>query len=84
MTPERLDECLSIIRWTPETLARCFECDVSLVEAWLSDETEIPPKAAAWIETVAAHMEIAETLKPKSLKGKLFQGESSIAQSSRP
>lgn len=72
MTPERLDECLTILRWTPDTLARCFECDVSLVHAWLSDEAEIPPKASAWIETVAAHMEVAMTLKPKGLKGKRF------------
>lgn len=47
MTPERLDECLSIIRWSPDTLARCFECDVSLIEAWLTGEIEIPSKAAA-------------------------------------
>lgn len=70
MTPERLDECLFVIRWSPDTLADCFGCDVSFVEAWLSGEAEIPPKAAAWIETVAAHMEVAETMKPKGLKGK--------------
>lgn len=70
MTPERLDECLSIIRWSPDTLARCFECDASLVGAWLDGELEIPPKAAAWIETVAMHMKAAEAIKPKGLKGK--------------
>lgn len=70
MTPERLDECLSIIRWSPDTLARCFGCDVSLVGAWLDGEMEIPPKAAAWIETVAMHMLAAEELKPRGLKGK--------------
>ncbi len=74
MTPERLDECQSIIRWSPDTLARCFECDVSLIGAWLTGEIEIPPKAAAWIETVAAHMEVAETMKPTRLKGKRFRG----------
>lgn len=65
MTPERLDECLSIIHWTPDTLAHVLECDVSLVHAWLDGELEIPSKAAAWIETVAMHMEAAEALKPK-------------------
>ena len=70
MTPERLDECLSIIRWSADTLARCLECEVSLIGAWLDGELEVPPKAAAWIETVAMHMEAAEMLKPKGLKGK--------------
>jgi len=73
MTPERLEECLTILRWTSDTLARCFECDVSLIEAWLDGDAEIPPKAAAWVETVAMHMEAAETMKPKSLKGKRFK-----------
>lgn len=73
MTPERLDECLSLIRWSPDTLARCFGCDVSLVEAWLSGEVEIPMKAGAWIKVLAEAHEAAETLKPKSLKGKRFE-----------
>jgi hypothetical protein len=74
MTPERLEQCLLIIRWTPDTLARCFGCDSSLVEAWLNGEADVPPKAAAWIETVAAYMEIAEGMKPKGMKGKRFKG----------
>lgn len=74
MTPSRLEECLSIIRWTPDTLARCFGCDLSLVDAWLSSEIEIPAKAAAWIEVLAQTHAMAETDKPKGLKGKLFKG----------
>jgi len=73
MTRERLDQCLTIIRWTPDTLARCFGCDVSLVEAWLNGELEIPSKAAAWIETVAQAHEAAKELKPTGLKGKRFE-----------
>lgn len=73
MTPERLDECLSIIRWTPDTLSRCFGCDVSLANAWLAGEAEIPSKAAAWIEVVAQFMEAADGVKPKGLKGKRFR-----------
>lgn len=72
MTPDRLGECLSIIRWSPETLARCFGSDVSLIEAWLSGEVEIPMKAGAWIEIVAQHHEAFELTKPTSLKGKRF------------
>ena len=73
MTPERLSECLEIIRWTPNTLARSFECDLLLVEAWLDGEIEIPPKAAAWIEVLAQAHQVAETVKPAGLKGKRFK-----------
>ncbi|QPC95732.1 hypothetical protein [Mesorhizobium sp. INR15] len=72
MTPDRLSKCLSIIRWTPSTLARCLGCDVSLVNAWLNDREEIPVKAGAWIETLATIHEKAEMLKPVGLKGKRF------------
>ena len=70
MTPERLDECLSIIRWSPDTLAQALGCYVSLVHAWLEGQEEVPPKAGAWIETLATTHGTAETLKPTSLKGK--------------
>lgn len=53
MTPTRLVECLSIVRWTSLDLADALECDVSLVEAWLEGVEEIPVKTAAWIETLA-------------------------------
>lgn len=74
MTSERLSECLAIIRWTPDTLARVLECDLLLVEAWMDGEIEIPPKAAAWIEVLAQTHMVAETGKPKGLKGKRFRG----------
>lgn len=75
MTPERLEECLTIMRWSPETLAEALGCDVSLVEAWLTEEAEIPPKTAAWIDTVAQFMETADSMKPKGLKGKRFSAQ---------
>ncbi len=70
MTPERLSECLSIIRWTPDTLAQALECDMSLVYAWLKDLEEIPLKAGAWIETLATVHIAAEREKPASLGGR--------------
>ncbi|WP_274627576.1 hypothetical protein [Arvimicrobium flavum] len=70
MTPDRLSECLSIIRWTPDTLARALKCDVSLVEAWLGDTEEIPPKAGAWLEALAITHAATEALKPAGLKGR--------------
>ena len=75
MSPDRLDECLSVLRWSPDTLAGALECDASVVGAWLFGEAEIPPKAAAWIETLASYHQAAEDLKPKSLKGKRWRGE---------
>lgn len=70
MTPERLDECLSILRWSPDTLAQALGCSVSLVHAWLEGLEEVPPKASAWIETLATTHSSAEALKPVSLKGR--------------
>ena len=74
MTPNRLEDCLAIIRWTPDTLARVLECDVSLVNAWLDDQEEMPAKTGAWVETITQFMEAAEGVKPKELKGKRFGG----------
>jgi hypothetical protein len=74
MTPNRLEDCLAIIRWTPDTLARVLECDVSLVNAWLDDQEEMPAKTGAWVETITQFMEAAEGVKPKELKGKRFSG----------
>jgi hypothetical protein len=72
MTPDRLEESLHIIRWTLDTLATCLDCDVSLIEAWLSGEAEIPTEVGAWIHTLASLHRSAETEKPASLKGKRF------------
>lgn len=74
MTPARLSECLSIIRWTPDTLARVLECDVSLVDAWLNNLDDIPIKTGAWIEAMTLAHKSAEALKPVGLKGKRFKG----------
>ncbi|MBN9079691.1 MAG: hypothetical protein BGN87_18560 [Rhizobiales bacterium 65-79] len=70
MTPKRFEKCLSTIRWTPDTLASALGCYISIVHAWLDGLEEVPPKAAAWIETLAIMHTAAEELKPVSLKGK--------------
>lgn len=73
MTPEQLERCLEIIHWTPDTLARVLECDVSLVHAWLNGEAEMPMKASAWIKIVADHHIAFDHTKPKGLKAKRFK-----------
>lgn len=70
MTPDALQHCLYEIGWTPDVLARKLECDVSLVDAWLSGEIEVPLKASAWLTTLAACHRAAEEGRPTSLKGK--------------
>ena len=74
MTPTRLVECLTIIRWTSLDLADALECDVTLIEAWLEELEEIPPKVGAWIETLATVHTAAEAEKPKSIQGKRYRG----------
>lgn len=70
MTPERLEECLSIVRWPPATLAEALGCDVSLIHAWLNGLEPVPIKTSAWIETLATTHTAAEKLKPVGIKGK--------------
>ncbi|HTV69293.1 MAG TPA: hypothetical protein VMF90_12220 [Rhizobiaceae bacterium] len=72
MSPLELERSLDALRWTPDTLARALECHVSLVQAWLDGNLDIPLKAGVWIKTLAAYHEAAERLKPKGLKGKKF------------
>jgi hypothetical protein len=72
MTPDRLEESLHIIRWTLDTLATSLDCDVSLIEAWLSGEAEIPAKTAAWIGMLASVHHSAESQKPDTHTGKRF------------
>ena len=74
MTPARFVQCLEVLHWSPDQLAGIFECDKGLVEAWVMGLEEIPPKAAAWIETLARLHEHMEAEKPKSLRGMRAKG----------
>jgi hypothetical protein len=69
MTPAQLEECLSIVRWTPDVLAEALGCQVSLVHAWLEGTEDIPPETAAWIEALAITHAAAETIKPVGMEG---------------
>lgn len=72
MAPDRLEECLTILRWTRNTLASVMECDMSLVDAWLVGLAEIPADIAAWVETLATIHEQIEAMKPAGLNGKSY------------
>lgn len=52
MTPERLRECLTLVRWTRRGLADALMCDERLIRRWLAGESTIPDGVAVWIETL--------------------------------
>lgn len=65
MNPARLQACLAIIRWPPETLAEALGCEPAVVHLWLEEIMEIPLDAGSWVEVLATAHVAAETLKPK-------------------
>lgn len=64
MTPERLTECLSQIRWKKDVLAEAIDVPSEMVSAWLSGTEQVPRKVAAWIEALCFVHEAAERTKP--------------------
>lgn len=73
MTPAQISEALDMIRWTPDTLARALECDVSLIHAWLDGNAEPPMKTEIWIRQLAEMHLAFENIKPKTVKGKRYR-----------
>uniref|UniRef100_UPI003100F073 hypothetical protein n=1 Tax=Neorhizobium sp. EC2-8 TaxID=3129230 RepID=UPI003100F073 len=53
MSPDRFDECLRHIRWTPIILASALQCDLSWIEALEAGNEEVPAGLATWLETLA-------------------------------
>jgi hypothetical protein len=53
MSPDRFNECLRHIRWTPINLASALQCDLSWIEALETGNEEVPDGLAAWLETLA-------------------------------
>jgi hypothetical protein len=53
MTPTRLRECLSALRWTQRGLAETLQCNDRLVRRWTAGAAEIPSSVGAWIETLS-------------------------------
>jgi hypothetical protein len=64
MTPERLTECLSTIRWNPNTLAEAMDVPAQAVDDWLSGREDIPRKVAAWLEALCFVHEAADETRP--------------------
>ena len=73
MTPERLDECLRLVRWERDVLAKALDVPSETVIAWTAGTAAIPRKVAAWIEALCFVHEAAEETKP-STAGEGFGG----------
>lgn len=64
MTPERLAECLRLVRWQRDTLAEAIDVPSETVAAWLAGTAVIPRKVGAWLEALCFVHEAAEERKP--------------------
>ena len=64
MTPERLAECLRLVRWRKDTLAEAIDVPSETVTAWFAGEEDVPRKVAAWVEALCFVHEAAEESKP--------------------
>ncbi|MGI4793090.1 MAG: helix-turn-helix domain-containing protein [Janthinobacterium lividum] len=53
MTPDRLRECLTVLWWSQQQLARVLNKDPRQVRRWASGEYPMPVETAAWLERLA-------------------------------
>lgn len=60
MTPERLNQCMRIIRWHPDVLAKAVDVPSETVRAWITGATEVPQRVSGWIEALSFVHEAAE------------------------
>jgi hypothetical protein len=71
LTPERFNECLSLLRWSQLDLAAALECDVFLTNAWSNGIETIPVDIAAWLDKLGkVH---AKAGVPDNYKGVYFK-----------
>ncbi len=56
MTPDRLRECLALLRWSQRSLAEALGLDDRQVRRWASGDYAVPPHIAAWLERRAEAM----------------------------
>lgn len=66
MTPERLTECLRVVRWSRDVLAEALDVPSDLVNGWLAGTEQIPRKVGAWIEALCFVHEAAEETIPST------------------
>ena len=53
MTPDRFNQCLRVIRWTPINIASALQCELSWIEALEAGSEEVPSALGEWLEMLA-------------------------------
>ncbi|WP_306869082.1 hypothetical protein [Neorhizobium galegae] len=72
MSPDRFNECLRHIRWTPINFASALQCDLSWIEALEAGNEEVPAGLAAWLEALAqAHEALPPPTTYRRLRARL-------------
>ena len=56
MNPDRLRECLALLRWSQRGFADALVMDERQVRRWATGAAVIPDQVAAWLERRAAAM----------------------------
>jgi hypothetical protein len=74
MTPERLVECLRLVRWQRDTLAEAIDVPSEAVASWIAGTQAMPRKVAAWMEALCFVHEAAEQSKPATAGEGFGQG----------
>jgi hypothetical protein len=64
MQPERLAECLRVVRWHKDVLAEAIDVPSEAVGAWLAGTEDVPRKVGAWLEALCFVHEAAENSIP--------------------
>jgi ribosome-binding protein aMBF1 (putative translation factor) len=54
MTPERMRECLSLLRWSQRGLADALDMDERQVRRWAAGAA-VPAAVAAWLDRLASY-----------------------------
>lgn len=75
MTPERLTECLRLVRWHKDVLAEALDVPTQVASGWLAGTEEVPRKVGAWIEALCFVHEAAEQTKPATAGQGFGEGE---------
>ena len=57
MSPTRLQECRTALRWSCRGLAAALARPEGTVRQWARGAVQIPPDVAAWLESAAQWME---------------------------
>ena len=68
MSPERFNQCLRVIRWTPINIASALQCELSWIEAMEAGTENVPADLAEWLETLAQAHEVLPP--PLTYRGK--------------